>query len=214
MAFNVKSKSKESANRVNIDLEKVKAVNKNARVVTDTFISFTLSCEGFSLYNMRLVEFKDGKQAILPPQEKRGDKYYNLYAIYLSDADEEWLKTNVCTAAEMGEDIAYAKFLAEKNGTLSAVFDMGKYNEYAPMLNIVCAQKDVEGTYQVVEQLLESVDSLYGFSKSKLYRHKKFKDTDGSYLQVIKEKLLESFRNEKDLSFMKGYEPWEKLIYK
>ena len=84
-----------------------------------------------------------------------------------------------------------------------AVFDMGKYNEYAPMLNIVCAQKDVEGTYQVVEQLLESVDSLYGFSRSKLYRHKKFKDTDGSYLQVIKEKLLEGFRNEEDLSFMK-----------
>ena len=112
------------------------------------------------------------------------------------------------------EDIAYAKFLAEKNGTLSAVFDMGKYNEYAPMLDIVCAQKDVEGTYQVVEQLLESVDGLYGFSKSKLYRHKKFKDTDGSYLQVIKEKLLESFRNEEDFSFMKGYEPWENLIYK
>ena len=102
--------------------------------------------------------------------------------------------------------------MAEKNGTLSAVFDMGKYNEYVPMLNIVCAEKDVEGTYQVVEQLLESVDSLYDFSKSKLYRHKKFKDTDGSYLQVIKEKLLEGFRNEKDFSFMKGYEPWENLL--
>ena len=72
------------------------------------------------------------------------------------------------------------------------------------MLNIVCAKKDVKGTYQIVEQLLESVDSLYGFLRSKLYRHKKFKDTDGSYLQVIKEKLLESFRNEEDLSFMKA----------
>ena len=109
MAFNVKSKSKESANRVNIDLEKVKAVIKNARIVTDTFISFTLSCEGFSLYNMRLVEFKDGEQAILPPQEKHGDKYYNQYAIYLSDADEEWLKTKVSMAAEIGGDIAYEK---------------------------------------------------------------------------------------------------------
>lgn len=109
MAFNVKSKSKESANRVNIDLDKVKAVIKNARVVTDTFISFTLSCEGFSLYNMRLVEFKDGKQAILPPQEKNGNKYYNKYAIYLSDEDEEWLKINVCSATAMGVDIAYGK---------------------------------------------------------------------------------------------------------
>lgn len=107
MGFNVKTKSKKSANRVNIDLEKVKAVIKNARVVTDTFISFTLSCEGFSLYNMRLVEFKDGKQAILPPQEKHGDKYYNQYAIFLSDVDEEWLIIHVPTAAVDGEDIAY-----------------------------------------------------------------------------------------------------------
>lgn len=112
MAFNVNSKSKESANRVNIDLEKVKAVIKNARVVTETFISFTLSCEGFSLYNMRLVEFKDGEQAILPPQEKHGDKYYNQYAIYLSDDDEQWLRVNVCAAAEMRQDIAYAKIRA------------------------------------------------------------------------------------------------------
>lgn len=109
MAFNVKSNSKRSENRVNMDLAKVKAVIKNARVVTETFISFTLSCEGFSLYNMCLVEFKDGKQAILSPQEKHGDKYYNKYAVYLSDEDIEWLKTNVCMAAESGRDIAYGK---------------------------------------------------------------------------------------------------------
>ena len=54
----------------------------------------------------------------------------------------------------------------------------------------------------------------YDFQKSKLYRHKKFKKTDDSYLQVIKEKLLEGFRDEDDFSFMKGYEPWENLIYK
>ena len=116
-------------------------------------------------------------------------------------------------ALEEGET-AYAKFLAEKISTLSRIFDMGKYNEYVPMLNIVCAEKNVEGTYKVVEQLLENVDGLYDFQKSKLYRHKKFKDTDGSYLQVIKEKLLEGFRDEDDFSFMKGYEPWENLIYK
>ena len=75
-------------------------------------------------------------------------------------------------------------------------------------------RQNVEGTYQVARQLLENVDSLYDFQNSKLYRHKKFKDNDGAYLSVIKEKLLEGFRTEDDLSFMKGYEPWEKLINK
>ena len=90
---------------------------------------------------------------------------------------------------------------------------MGKYYEYAPMLDVVCAEKNVEGTYKVVEQLLESVHSLCDFQKSKLYSHRKFNNTDGSYLQVIKEKLLEGFRKEENLSFMKGYDPWENLIY-
>ena len=112
------------------------------------------------------------------------------------------------------DDTTYAKFVAEKISTLSCLFDMGKYNEYAPMLDIMCAEKNVEGTYKVVEQLLENVDSLYDFQKSKLYRHKKFTKTDDSYLQVIKEKLLEGFRDEDDFSFMKGYKPWENLIYK
>ena len=91
------------------------------------------------------------------------------------------------------DDIEYAKFLSEKTSTLSCVFDMGKYYEYTPMLDIVCKEKNVEATYKVVKKLLESVGSLYDFQKSKLYMHKKFKDTDGSYLEVIKEKMLESF---------------------
>ncbi len=112
------------------------------------------------------------------------------------------------------EDSAYAKQLAEKAGMLAHIFDWGKYNEYAPMLDIVCAQKNVKETYEVVNKLLESVESLYDFQKARLYKHKKWKETDGAYLQVIKEKLLEGFRDAEDFGYMKGYEPWEKLIYK
>ena len=112
------------------------------------------------------------------------------------------------------DDNAYASFLAEKMGALSRIFDMGKYNEYSSMLNIVCAEKNIEGTFKVVEQLLENVDSICDFQKSKLYRHKKFRNADSSYFQEIKEKLLEGFRDEDDFSFMKGYEPWENLIHK
>ena len=38
-------------------------------------------------------------------------------------------------------------------------FDMGKYHECAAMLNVVVAEKDVEGTFQVAKQLLENVDT-------------------------------------------------------
>lgn len=111
-------------------------------------------------------------------------------------------------------DTAYARFLAEKMGILAHVFEMGKYNEYAFMLNIVCAEKNIEGTYKIVKQMLENVDSMTDFQKSKLYRHMKFRNVNDSYFQEIREKLIKSFRNEDDFDFMKGYEPWENFICK
>ena len=110
------------------------------------------------------------------------------------------------------DDIAYAKFLSEKMRLLSHTLDMGKYNEYSPMLNIVCAEKNIEGTYHVVKMLLENVDTMNDFRKSQLYKHKKFRDVDNSMFDTVKVKLLERFRDEEDFDYMKGYEPWEKLI--
>lgn len=60
----------------------------NVRVLSDKLVSFTLRGKGVSLYNMRLIDSKNG-MFITPPQEKGKDgKYYNQYAVYLSDDDE------------------------------------------------------------------------------------------------------------------------------
>lgn len=83
----------------------------------------------------------------------------------------------------------------------------------APMLDIVCAGKDVEGTYKVVKHLLDNVGTMYDFRKSGLYKHMKFRDIDEAILDGVKEKLLEGFRNEEEFGYMAGYEPWEKLIF-
>lgn len=111
-------------------------------------------------------------------------------------------------------DMENARFLAEKTGALSGIFDMGKYNECAAMLDVVCAEKDQQGTYRVVEQLLQNVDSLYDFQRSKLFQHMKFKNPDSSYIEGIKEKLLDGFRDEESFEYMKGFEAWERLVKK
>lgn len=81
------------------------------------------------------------------------------------------------------------------------------------MLDIVCAGKDVEGTYKVVKLLIDNVGTMYDFRKSGLYKHMKFRDIDEAILDSVKEKLLEGFRNEEEFGYMAGYEPWEKLIF-
>ena len=110
-------------------------------------------------------------------------------------------------------DIGYARFLSGKVQAVAHTLEMGKYNEYSPMLDIVCAGKDVEGTYKVVKHLLDNVGTMYDFRKSGLYKHMKFRDTDEAILDGVKEKLLEGFRKEEEFGYMAGYEPWEKLIF-
>lgn len=57
------------------------------------------------------------------------------------------------------------------------------------MLDIVCAGKDVEGTYKVVKHLLDNVGTMYVFRKSGLYKHMKFRDVDEAILDGVKQFL-------------------------
>lgn len=109
-------------------------------------------------------------------------------------------------------DIGYARFLSDKVQSISHILEMGKYHEYSPMLDIVCARKDVEGTYKVVKQLLANIDTMYDFRESKLYKHMKFQEIDSSVFENLKVKLLESFRDAEDFGYMAGYEPWKEII--
>ena len=49
---------------------------------------------------------------------------------------------------------------------------------------------------------------------AKLYRHLQFKKNARWNADELREKLLEGFRDETEFSYMKGYEPWEKLVSK
>lgn len=107
----------------------------------------------------------------------------------------------------------YTKYLAKKMNVLANAFDMGKYHECAAMLNVVVAEKDVEGTFQVAKQLLENVDTMGDFRESKLYQHMKFRNTENPYAKEMKKALLEGFRTEEEFSYMNGYEPWDQFIH-
>lgn len=89
MAFTSK---KAGNNKTYFELAEHRAKVTGAHVVTEHMVSFTLSCAGFSLYNMKLVEKADGTFFIAPPATKGKDgNYYNQYAIYLSPEDEKVL---------------------------------------------------------------------------------------------------------------------------
>lgn len=100
----------------------------------------------------------------------------------------------------------------EEMGKMAGIFEMGKYHECSSMLDVVCAEKNVLETYEVVKQLLKSVDSLCDFEKSVLYQHMSFKKPESFFAGNLKEQLLEGFRDEESFGYMKENEDWEALI--
>ena len=141
----------------------------------------------------------------------KAEKYENI--IFSGFSTLNFVLSTMAGLALRENDIGYARFLPGKVQAVAHTLEMGKYNEYSPMLDIVCAGKDVEGTYKVVKHLLDNVGTMYDFRKSGLYKHMKFRDIDEAILDGVKEKLLEEFRNEEEFGYMAGYEPWEKLIF-
>ena len=99
-------------------------------------------------------------------------------------------------------------------GAIAGIFEMGKYHECVSMLDVVCAEKNVEETYHIVEQLLTSVDSLCDFQKSRLFQHMKFSETGSLFAENLKEKLLEGFRDSESFGYMRGDMAWEDLLQK
>lgn len=95
-----KTKSPGINTRTYFDMRVTEAVVTNAKVITDKLITFTLKCHGFSLYGMKLVEGKDGKRFITPPSVKGlNGTYYNQYALYLTEEDQNALIDSVLIQA-------------------------------------------------------------------------------------------------------------------
>lgn len=109
------------------------------------------------------------------------------------------------------EDVDSARTMAEKMGALAAVFEMGRYNETSPMLEIAVAQKDAEATAGIMHTLLETTETLAAFTGSPLYRHMQFKAPEAQYFAHIRADILRDFGDEEAFSFMKGNACWEAL---
>ena len=103
MGFNVKGSKKDNIKRVNFNLNDSGWEIANVRVITEHMVSFTLKMHGLSLYNMKMTEStkgdRDGQMFLSNGQSKGSDgKYYNNYALYLSDEDKDMIIEAVCDA--------------------------------------------------------------------------------------------------------------------
>ena len=194
---------------------------KNQHHAADSLFGFYLRKKDYAMAEKYLRYFSDYDPVkkvkmgqLYMQQGKTEDAYEKLEDVVFSTYTTLNLTFGtMITQALEEKNHEYAKYLAKKMNVLANAFDMGKYHECAAMLNVVVAEKDVEGTFQVAKQLLENVDTMGDFRESKLYQHMKFRNTENPYAKEMKKALLEGFRTEEEFSYMNGYEPWDQFIH-
>lgn len=80
------SKSKEEK-KPDFNLKGMKV--SNVRRLSDTVIAFSLLGNGLGLYNLKVVDGAKGKFVAVPQTKGADGKWYNQYAVYLSDDDQK-----------------------------------------------------------------------------------------------------------------------------
>ena len=109
MGFNVKGSNKDNIERINFNLKDSGWEIANVRVMTEHMVSFTLKMHGLALYNMKVTESTKGDSAgkmfLSNGQSKGSDgKYYNNYALYLSNEDNDMIIKAVCDAVNKDDE--------------------------------------------------------------------------------------------------------------
>ena len=103
-----------------------------------------------------------------------------------------------------------ARKLVEVSSSAASAFEMGKYNEVCFGLDVAAWERDVSWTAQLMQEILDSVDTIGDFTKSELYQHMTLKSVDPSFLIGLKQELLKSLGDE-TFNYMSGNKSWEKL---
>ena len=80
------SKSKEEK-KPDFNLKGMKV--SNVRRLSDTVIAFSLLGNGLGLYNLKVVDGARGKFVAVPQNKGADGKWYNQYAVYLSEDDQK-----------------------------------------------------------------------------------------------------------------------------
>lgn len=92
----------------------------------------------------------------------------------------------------------------------ASTFEMGKYNEVCFGLDAAAWEKNAEKTAQIMQDILDNLETIGDCAKSKLYRHMVFKPAGSEFMYGLRNGILKSLRDE-SFGYMQGNECWEKL---
>lgn len=155
------------------------------------------------------------KQAFIYSKTNRVNEAYKAYEELLLSGYQmmNMVFQSIYVLVMQDKDREKAYILVEKQRELANVFEMGEYHEASCRLDLATAEKDVEATIKTMERMLASVDKICDFTKSALYEHMEFKETNEGFYKELHENLLTCFRDEETYVYMEKDERWQDLVY-
>lgn len=89
-----------------------------------------------------------------------------------------------------------ARYYGSKRRDLARLFEMGAYHECTG-LELAIAEQDLPAALSLVEIMLRDTESIFGFTRSPLFAHMDFTDTEEIRLvDELRSVLIASFRQE------------------
>ena len=144
-----------------------------------------------------LVNSKTGKQA----------EAYRAYEelIFTGYQHIQMILNDLRTLYMEDDNHEMAKKLVDVSSSAASTFEMGKYNEVCFGLEIAAWEQDAAWTAQLMQDILDRIETIGDFAKSNLYQHMDLKTVSSEFSVGLKQKLLESFTDE-SFCYMQGNE--------
>lgn len=89
-------------------------------------------------------------------------------------------------------------------------FELGKFIEVSAKYIIYIRMHDIEKSLELLEEMIDGIDTLYGIRDSKLYPHMKLKETKGSL--EMRDIIGKSLKVDSDLDFLRDHPKFKQLM--
>ena len=109
------------------------------------------------------------------------------------------------------DNMTMAKRMADIQGALATLFDMGEYQKVSARLDIAAHEKDAAETAKIMEILINNCDTVTDFLSSELFTHLKPRSVNADFLAKLKTDIISGFCDEEAFGYMKGNGYWERL---
>ena len=156
------------------------------------------------------------KQATIYGKTNRMAEAYKSYEELLFSGYQTLSMTlsNLYLLSMEEQNLVKAHLFTDKQQELAKLFEMGKYHEISCRLDLATAEKDIDTILDTMEVMLTTLDDITSFSTSPLYEHMDFKKSNSTFLEQLKQELLNCFQDKETYGFLEGNERWHKIIQK